>query len=111
MLCRKGGVTREDIGVIRIFDHETQFEVSSAVADEFFAGMRRPGGDNVRVERMGGEPERAPAKKFHKRGPPPPDRQPRHDGPPKHKGGAHKPPSPQGGKPGKKKFGKTKDRG
>jgi len=107
MLCRKGGVTRQDIGVIRIFDHETQFEVSAAVADEFLAGMRRPGGENVRVERMGGEPERAPAKKFHKRGPPP-DRPPRHEGPPKQKRAVQQ--TAPGGKPGKKKFGK-KDRG
>jgi ATP-dependent RNA helicase DeaD len=62
MLCRKGGVTRQDIGVIRIFDHETQFEVSQAVADEFLVAMRRPGGDNVRIERMGAEPERGRGK-------------------------------------------------
>jgi ATP-dependent RNA helicase DeaD len=70
MLCRKGGVTRQDIGVIRIYDHETQFEVSEAVAHDFLAGMRRPGGDNVRVERMdagGGERERPAKKKFEKR--------------------------------------------
>ncbi len=70
MLCRKGGVTRQDIGVIRIFDHETQFEVSEAVAQNFLVGMRRPGGDNVRVERMdagGGERERPKKKKFEKR--------------------------------------------
>ncbi|MCB1540234.1 MAG: DbpA RNA binding domain-containing protein, partial [Rhodoblastus sp.] len=93
MLCRKGGVTRQDIGVIRIYDHETQFEVSEAVAENFLAGMRRPGGDNVRVERMGaggGERERPKKKKFDKRAGPP--QQP-------HEGAA----------PAKPKFKKKKD--
>ena len=58
MLCRKGGVTKQDIGVIRIYDNETQFEVSESVAGQFLANMRRPGGENVRVDRMGDAPER-----------------------------------------------------
>lgn len=75
MLCRKGGVTRQDIGVIRIYDHETQFEVSDAVADQFLAGMRRPGGDQVRVERMGagGATERPRRSKHEKQTPQPDD--------------------------------------
>ena len=52
MLCRKGDITKQDIGVIRIFDKETQFEVSEAAAARFAANMRRPGGEPVRVERM-----------------------------------------------------------
>jgi len=52
MLCRKGDITKQDIGVIRIFDKETQFEVAEAVAARFAANMRRPGGEPVRVERM-----------------------------------------------------------
>ncbi|MGP7983297.1 DbpA RNA binding domain-containing protein [Rhodoblastus sp.] len=52
MLCRKGDITKQDIGVIRIFDQETQFEVSEAAAARFAANMRRPGGEPVRVERM-----------------------------------------------------------
>jgi ATP-dependent RNA helicase DeaD len=51
MLCRKGNVTRQDIGAIRIFDHETKVEIAERVADQFAANMRRPGGDNIRVER------------------------------------------------------------
>jgi ATP-dependent RNA helicase DeaD len=52
MLCRKGDITKQDIGVIRIFDKETQFEVSEAAAARFASNMRRPGGEPVRVERM-----------------------------------------------------------
>lgn len=86
MLCRKGGITREEIGVIRIYDHETQFEVSEAVAHNFLIGMRRPGGDQVRVERMdasGGErppQERPPKKKFEKRAGGPPHHAAPHEG-------------------------------
>lgn len=74
MLCRKGNVTRQDIGVIRIYDHETQFEIAESVAHDFLIGMRRPGGDQVRVERMdagGGERERPKKKQFEKRAGPP----------------------------------------
>ncbi|WP_424360097.1 DEAD/DEAH box helicase [Methylocystis parvus] len=54
MLCRKGNVTRDDIGAIRIFDHDTRVEIAEAAAGDFAANMRRPGGDNIRVERLEG---------------------------------------------------------
>ncbi len=64
MLCRKGNITRQDIGAIRIFDHETKVEISAKAAKEFAANMRRPGGDNIRVEALGdaGEPRQAQAR-------------------------------------------------
>ncbi len=52
MLCRKGGVTKQDIGTIRILEHETEFEIAEPVAAQFAASMRRPGGDTIRVERL-----------------------------------------------------------
>ena len=69
MLCRKGGVGKEQIGAIRIFDRETQFEVAEAAADQFAANVRRPGGEPVRVERLARGPERraAPEAKFRRR--------------------------------------------
>ncbi len=67
MLCRKGNITRQDIGVIRIFDHETQFEVAEGVAAEFSANMRRPGGEPVKIDRLkdppGGARSPSPAAK------------------------------------------------
>jgi ATP-dependent RNA helicase DeaD len=54
MLCRKGNVTRDAIGTIQILEHETRVEIAAPVAAEFAANMRRPGGDNIRVERMDG---------------------------------------------------------
>ncbi len=53
MLCRKGDITKQDIGSIRIFDNETRFEVAEAVAGQFNVNMKRPGGDNIRIEKLG----------------------------------------------------------
>ncbi len=50
MLCRRGKVTREDIGAIRIFERETKFEVAAAVAQQFLANVRRPDADPIRIE-------------------------------------------------------------
>ena len=52
MLCRRGNITKQDIGVIRILEHETKFEVSESVAAQFAINMGRPGGDNFRIERL-----------------------------------------------------------
>jgi ATP-dependent RNA helicase DeaD len=57
MLCRKGGVTRADIGAIRIFDTETKFEIAGTAAQQFLTNMRKPGGDNVRIEPIAQGPE------------------------------------------------------
>jgi ATP-dependent RNA helicase DeaD len=50
MLCRKGGLNREEIGAIRIFQDETKVEIASAKAEAFLKAMRRPGPDKVAVE-------------------------------------------------------------
>ncbi|KAF0230791.1 MAG: ATP-dependent RNA helicase [Beijerinckiaceae bacterium] len=52
MLCRKGGVTRNDIGAIRIFDHETKFEITGSAAAAFEIAMKKPGGDDIAIERL-----------------------------------------------------------
>jgi ATP-dependent RNA helicase DeaD len=54
MLCRKGNITKQDIGVIRIFDHETKIEIAEGVAAQFALNMRRPSGDNIQIEQLGG---------------------------------------------------------
>jgi ATP-dependent RNA helicase DeaD len=51
MLCRRGDVTKQDIGAIRIFDHETKVEIAEAVSAAFATNMARPSGDNIRAER------------------------------------------------------------
>jgi ATP-dependent RNA helicase DeaD len=57
MLCRKGKIAKHDIGVIRIFDDETRVEIAESVAAQFAINMRRPGGDNVRVDRLSDDSE------------------------------------------------------
>ncbi|MBB3998799.1 DEAD/DEAH box helicase [Aureimonas pseudogalii] len=37
LLCRRGKITRDDIGAIRIFDKETKFEIAEAAAKRFAA--------------------------------------------------------------------------
>ncbi len=41
MLCRRGGITKGDIGAIRIFDRETKFEVRDGAAHKFAETIRR----------------------------------------------------------------------
>jgi ATP-dependent RNA helicase DeaD len=51
MICRRGGITRQDIGAIRILDTTTEFEISAAAAQDFAAQIKRPDkDDNIRIE-------------------------------------------------------------
>ncbi|WP_420133362.1 DEAD/DEAH box helicase [Rhodopseudomonas sp.] len=51
MICRRGGITRQDIGAIRILDTTTEFEISAAAAVDFAAQIKRPDkDDNIRIE-------------------------------------------------------------
>ncbi len=54
MLCRRGNISKQDIGAIRIFDHETKVEIAQAAAADFDANMSRPSGDNIRAETSSG---------------------------------------------------------
>ncbi len=42
IICRRGGVTKGDIGQIRIQERETLFEVAPGAAEAFAAAVRRP---------------------------------------------------------------------
>jgi ATP-dependent RNA helicase DeaD len=42
-LCRRGNVTRQDIGRIQVQERETRFEVAPWAADRFAAAAKRPG--------------------------------------------------------------------
>jgi ATP-dependent RNA helicase DeaD len=63
MICRRGGIDKQDIGAIRIMDTTTEFEISKGVADSFAAMIKRPDKeDNIRIEAMADAPQRqAPA--------------------------------------------------
>jgi ATP-dependent RNA helicase DeaD len=48
-LCRRGHVTRQEIGRIRILGQETQFEVASYAAERFTAAARHASGENAEI--------------------------------------------------------------
>jgi ATP-dependent RNA helicase DeaD len=65
MICRRGGIEKQDIGAIRIMDTTTEFEISERVAESFAVQVRRPDKeDNIRIEPLADAPQdQAPSKK------------------------------------------------
>ena len=53
MICRAGGLTKADIGTIRVFDHETKFEVSAEAAGKFTADIKKRIGETPLIEPLG----------------------------------------------------------
>ncbi|WP_299560774.1 DEAD/DEAH box helicase [Enterovirga sp.] len=54
MLCRRGGITRQDIGPIRIFERETKVLISDRAADEFARAVHGTEVQGIRIEPMAG---------------------------------------------------------
>jgi ATP-dependent RNA helicase DeaD len=46
LICRRGHVTKREIGGIRIFDRETKFEIARQAADRFASSVRRSGDED-----------------------------------------------------------------
>ncbi|MCK1437937.1 DEAD/DEAH box helicase [Bradyrhizobium sp. 15] len=62
MICRRGGIDKNDIGAIKIMDTTTEFEISERVADSFAVKIKRPDKeDNIRLEPMADAPQRQAA--------------------------------------------------
>jgi ATP-dependent RNA helicase DeaD len=53
MICRRGHVTKKDIGAIRIFDRETKFEISRDAVDRFSAAIKSAPEEPIRIEPAG----------------------------------------------------------
>ena len=64
MICRRGHVTKKDIGQIRIFDRETKFEITREAVDRFKAAVASAPGEPIRIEAAG-----APGSKVHAEAP------------------------------------------
>ena len=62
MLCRRGHLTKRDIGAIRVFERETRFQVSAEAIERFEAAIARADSDAGRIQRLDDD------------APPPPDR-------------------------------------
>ncbi|HYI63501.1 MAG TPA: DEAD/DEAH box helicase [Allosphingosinicella sp.] len=77
LLCRRGHITKSEIGAIRIAAGETLFEVPRAAAARFAAALKRTaGGDSdgeggINIEAVQGKPRDA-ARENRRSGPPPP---------------------------------------
>ena len=59
MLCKRGGITREDVGSIRIFERETKVQISDRAARDFARAVHGTEVQGVRIEPVAG-PARAP---------------------------------------------------
>jgi ATP-dependent RNA helicase DeaD len=92
LLCRRGHITKNEVGAIRIADNETMFEVPRAIAGRFSDALKRTsGGDpegegGVRFEPVQGAP-RVEARHNRRAGPPPP----RHKAKPSYRAKPHRP--------------------
>ena len=91
LLCRRGHITKNEIGAIRIAADETLFEVPRAVAGQFAAALKRTAGGEAearhRIESIEGKPR--DAARDNRRGGPPPVRhaaRPFRKGPKPHRG-------------------------
>ena len=83
MICRRGGIDKQDIGAIRIMDTTTEFEISERAAESFAAMIRRPDKeDNIRIEPLTGAPQGQAA-------PEPRSHAPRHKGEAAERGPRH----------------------
>ena len=53
MLCKRGGITKRDIGTIRIFDRESKVEIAPRAAEAFAAAVAAPApaGDTIAITR------------------------------------------------------------
>jgi ATP-dependent RNA helicase DeaD len=72
LLCRRGHITKNEVGAIRIAANETAFEIPRAAAGRFTKALARTAGeedDGVMIEQMAGSPRDA-AKHNRRAGPP-----------------------------------------
>ena len=70
LICRRGHLTKADIGAIRVFDRETRFEVVRTALARFEAAILNAEDDGVVIERADPEsspaPDRGPDRRPHK---------------------------------------------
>ena len=114
LLCRRGHITKRDIGAIRIFQTETRFEIPRTIAGKFVDALKRTEGeeDGVMIEPAGDAPTPPPAQLRDRRGPPPRDQlRPKFGGaggpgaPSRGPGGPPRGPRGPGGPGGPKRYG------
>ncbi|GAB0116340.1 DEAD/DEAH box helicase [Acidisoma sp. 7E03] len=78
LICRLGGVSKREVGAIRITDHETRFQIKADAVEDFNAALRDAGENEIRIEQADGPP--AAQDGFRPRGDFQRTRPPRRDG-------------------------------
>ncbi|MDO7841673.1 DEAD/DEAH box helicase [Sphingomonas immobilis] len=75
LICRRGHITKNEVGAIRIAPNETAFQIPRALAGKFIASVKRTAGEeaegNVRFEALQGSPQEAPRGPRRANGPAP----------------------------------------
>jgi ATP-dependent RNA helicase DeaD len=58
MICRRGGVTKKDIGAIRIYGDHSEFEIAPQSAEKFAENLKRPDKEeSTRIEALPSGPQ------------------------------------------------------
>ncbi|MFZ5672813.1 MAG: DEAD/DEAH box helicase [Pseudomonadota bacterium] len=59
MICRRGGVGKQDIGAIRIYGTHSEFEISAEAAERFTAALQNPADreEHIRIEALPDGPQ------------------------------------------------------
>ena len=72
LICRRGHITKQEIGAIRIAQDETLLEIDPNAAQRFSVAIRKSAGQDengeVQIVPAGGPPQRGPSQQ--RRGPP-----------------------------------------
>ncbi len=66
IICRRGGITKADIGDIRIMDRETLIEIAPGAAEAFALSLRQPDSvdPQIRIAPAGGDGPPAPERRY-----------------------------------------------
>ncbi len=95
LLCRRGHITRNEVGAIRIGANETHFQIPRAIAEKFGAALERTARDESDDEGVRIEPSEGPRQAAHVNRSAKPNKF-------SHKGGRKPGPSAPKGRPGAK---------
>ena len=64
-ICRQGGITKREIGAIRIFDGETKFEIDADVSDEFADRVAKITKGDIHIEPSDAPPDGGHVRRPH----------------------------------------------
>ena len=57
MICRRGGIEKNDIGAIKIYEHHSEFEIAGTAAEQFLVKIKRPDKEQHVIAQLPGGPQ------------------------------------------------------